>query len=250
MNDFYTWCYHAVSEIRYKPDRQAVFAELQAHLEDHYDALIAQGYSPEKARQLTLEAMGSAEELAPMLGEIHRPFLGYCYRVVKLVTIFACTWALFLMIAVTGSHIHATFSTANYPALQEEGAGGLYIQPNVSDSSDGYRFTISEAAVNANGDTLFLELQTIYWPWKEYPVIAAHFWAVDSKGNYYASKAEAAYADIPKVTYSGGFYSQCFCAQNLEITHFNSTADWVELHYDRDGRDIILRIDLTGGDGV
>ena len=125
MIDFEAWCYHAVARIRFKPDREAVFSELKAHLEDHYDDLIAQGHSPDKAKRLALEAMGDPEEIAPQLGAIHKPWLGYLYRFVKWVTIPACAWAIFLLIAFCGSHIHSLLSTANYPALQEKGEGGI-----------------------------------------------------------------------------------------------------------------------------
>ena len=156
--------------------------------------------------------------------------------------------AIFLLIAFTGSHIHSLVSTANYESLREEAEGGYYCQPNVSDHSDGYQFTITEAAVNAAGDTLHFELQITYWPWMQESAIAKYFWAVDSLGNHYVSKAEVPYEDVPKVKYSGGFYSQGFSCQDFDITHFDSRAQWVALHYDRDGRDIVLRIDLTGGD--
>lgn len=247
MINFDDWCYHAVAEIRFKPDREAVFAELKAHLEDHYEDLLAQGLAPEAARQLAMEAMGDPEEISPQLGQIHKPWLGYIYRIVKWITIPACAWAIFLLIAFTGSHIHSLISTGNYDSLRAEGEGGYYCQPNVSDQSDGYQFTITEAAVNAAGDTLHFELQVAYWPWMQESAIAKYFWAVDSLGNHYVSKAEVPYEDVPKVKYGGGFYSQGFSSQDFEITHFDSHAQWVELHYDRDGRDIVLRIDLTGG---
>lgn len=248
MIDFNDWCYHAVAEIRFKPDREAVFQELKNHLEDHYEDLLSQGNSPEQARKLAMEAMGDPEEIAPQLGQIHKPWLGYLYRVVKWVTIPSCICALFLLISFAGSHIHSVISTANYDSLREEAEGGSYYQPNVSDNSDGYRFTVTEAAVNAAGDTLYFELQSIYWPWLQEPAIANDIWAVDSIGNHYACKREFQYEDIPKVTYQGGFFSQGICVLNMKITHFDSSAQWVELHYDRDGRDLVLRIDLTGGE--
>lgn len=248
MIDFDTWCYHAVAQIRFKPDRESVFQELKNHLEDHYEDLIAQGYSPEKARRLAVEAMGNPEEIAPQLGAIHKPWLGYIYRIIKWITIPACAWAIFLLIAFCGSHIHDIISTANYDSLRAEGEGGFYCQPNVTDSSDGYRFKITEAAVNAAGDTLYIELQVTYWPWLPKPGIANYFWAVDSLGNYYACRKDVMYDDVPKVAYQGGFYSQGFESNGLEVRHFDSGADWLELHYDRDGRDIALRIDLTGGE--
>lgn len=247
MIDFDDWCYHAVAEIRFKPDREAVFTELKAHLEDHYDDLIAQGHPSEIAKRLALEAMGDPEAIAPQLGAIHKPWLGYIYRIVKWVTIPTCALAIFLLIAFTGSHIHSLVSTANYESLREEAEGGYYCQPNVSDHSDGYRFKVTEAAVNAPGDTLYFELQVTYWPWMPQPGIVNHFWAVDSLGNRYISRYEAQFDDVPKVAYQGGFYSQGFESNSLEVRHFDSSADWLELHYDRDGRDIVLLIDLTGG---
>ncbi len=248
MIDFDDWCYHAVAQIRFKPDRQAVFQELKAHMEDHYEYLLSTGYTSEDAKRLAMEAMGDPEEIAPQLGAIHKPWMGYLYRTVKWITIPLCTWALFLLIAFTGSHIHAVLSTANYPALQQKGDGGVWLQPKVSATCDGYRFRITEVAVNAQGDTLYLELQTTYWPWMSQPGIANYFWAVDSLGNYYACRKDVMYDDVPKVAYQGGFYSQGFDSNQLEVRHFDSGAEWLELHYHRDGRDIVLRIDLTGGE--
>lgn len=241
------WCFRAVAQIRFKPDREAVYKELKAHLEDHYDDLLSQGYAPDQAQKASLEAMGAPEEIAPQLGAIHKPWLGYIYRAVKWVTIPLFLWAMFLLIAFTGSHIHSIISTANYDSLREEAEGGYYCKPNVSHRSDGYTFKVTEAAVNSRGDTLYFELQSTYWPWLRESAIAHDIWALDSLGNHYACKREFKYDDVPKVTYQGGFYSQGFCAMNMQIRHFAQTAEWIELHYDRDGRDLVLRIDLSGG---
>lgn len=248
MIDFDTWCYYASAQIRFKPDREAVFHELKAHLEDHYDDLISQGCSHERAMQLAMEAMGDPEEIAPQLGQIHKPWLSYLYRAVRWITIPLCAWAVFLLVAHTGSHLHARLSTANYDSLRDKAESGLYCQPNVSDESDGYRFTVTEAAVNKAESILYLELQVTYWPWMPHPGIVNYFWATDSLGNYYACRQDQMYNDVPKVAYQGGFYSQCFEANNLQVRHFDSRAQWLELHYDRDGRDIVLRIDLPGGE--
>lgn len=248
MIDFDDWCYLAVAEIRFKPDREMVFAELKAHLEDHYDDLIAQGHPSEIAKRLALEAMGDPEEIAPQLGQIHKPWLGYVYSITKISAIISCFLALFLIVVLSVSHFHAVVSVANYKSLALTGADRFYAEPRVSDTSDGYRFTITEAAINSKGDTLYLELQSVYWPWMKEPTIIDHFWAVDSLGNRYLSRHEAQYDDVPKVKPSGGFYSTCISTDQLKIIHFDSRAEWVELRYDRDGREIILRIDLSGGD--
>ena len=81
-NSFDWWCKTAVSQIRYGPDNEAVYRELYAHLEDSYDHFLAQGYPAERAQGLALEAMGDPEEIAPQLGAIHKPWLGYIYRLV------------------------------------------------------------------------------------------------------------------------------------------------------------------------
>lgn len=248
MVNFEDWCYHAVAEIRFKPDREAVFQELKAHLEDHYDEFLAQGYTPEKAQRLAMEAMGNPEDIAPQLGEIHKPWLGYLYRTAKWIAAVVGFWAVFLLVSYFCNHIHAIISTANYDSLRAEGEGGYYGQPNVSDISDGYRFKVTEAAVSSDGSTLHLELQITYWFWMREPAVINHFWAVDSLGNNYQSRMDAQYADIPKVSWGGGFHTQGFRSDHLEISHFDSRAEWVELHYDRDGRDIVLRIYLSGGD--
>ena len=147
MVNFEDWCYRAVTLIRFKPDREAVYKELKAHLEDHYDDLLSQGYSPEQAQKSALEAMGDPEEIAPQLGQIHKPWLGYIYRTVKWITNPLFLWALFLLIGFTGSHIHSVISTANYDSLREEAEGGYYCKPNVSAQSDGYTFKVTEAAI-------------------------------------------------------------------------------------------------------
>ncbi len=248
MNNFEDWCEQAVSQIRYKPDRLAAFQELKDHLEDHYEALRSQGCSPEEARALALEAMGSPQDIAPQLGEIHRPLPGYAYSITKWIAIVYCCWAIFCLVAFVGSHIHATLSTYNYDSLRSEGEGGWYGKPRVSDRSDGYTFRISEAAIPAAGDVLYVELQSTHWPWMQRPEITSQFYALDSLGNRYASRAEAGFDEVPKVSWDGGFWSQGFSSEHLEITGFDSSAEWVELRYDRDGREIVLRIDLTGGE--
>lgn len=249
MNSFEQWCAKAVEKIRFAPDRKAVYDELFAHLEDRYDAFLAEGLSREEAEKRALDAMGSAEIIAPQLGQIHRPWLGYLYRIAKPLAVLACLWAVFLLTAFSVSHVHTLVSTANYQSLREAGQGGFYSEPNVSGVCDGYRFRVTEAAVSGDGGTLYLELQTTYWPWMQQPTVLDHFWAVDSLGNYYASRAEAHYDDIPKVTPGGGMSTSGFSSRRLEVVHFDGSAQWVELHYDRDGRDLVLRVDLTGGDG-
>ena len=52
------WCKTAVDQIRYGPDRKAVYDELYAHLEDRYDAELDRWETAEEAMEATLKAMG------------------------------------------------------------------------------------------------------------------------------------------------------------------------------------------------
>ena len=77
------WCNQAVRLIRYPPDRKEVFEELRQHVDDRSDLFLAQGFSQEEAVEKTLLAMGDADELAPQLAAIHRPFWGFAYSITK-----------------------------------------------------------------------------------------------------------------------------------------------------------------------
>ena len=67
------WLDTATRKIRFRPDRKAVRRELEAHLEDLREA---SGLDADAA----LEAMGDPAALAEELGRIHRPWLGYLWR--------------------------------------------------------------------------------------------------------------------------------------------------------------------------
>ena len=245
------WCASATAQIRYKPDRAEVEAELMAHIEDKADALRAKGVPEEEINGEVLRSMGSAEAIAPQLAAIHKPWLGYIYRTAAVLTAITCLLAVFLWGTFGGNLLFKLIDTANFDSLiANHGQLKHYSHPNVSDSSDGYRFQVTEAGLDATGHVLYLELQVTYWPWMADTNATRYIWATDSKGNYYASQAEAAYQNIPRVSFGGEMSTGGISCLGLNILHFSDTANWVELHYDRDGRDIVLRIDLTGGDGA
>ena len=74
MLERYKWLDKATAKIRFGPDRKAVRRELEAHLEDLREA---SGLEEEAA----LEAMGDPAEIAEELGRLHKPWLGYLWRV-------------------------------------------------------------------------------------------------------------------------------------------------------------------------
>ena len=93
--EFMRWCAAAVAGIRYKPDRERVYDELYAHLEDRCAAMADAGVPEGDAVRRALAAMGSASEAAEQLAKIHRPFWGYLLRTARWLLLISAVIALF-----------------------------------------------------------------------------------------------------------------------------------------------------------
>ena len=75
--------------IRWKAVRRPVADELRAHLEDHRDALVARGLSPDEAAQRAVAAMGDPYALGRELDRAHPPTLPRLSRVLLLLALLA-----------------------------------------------------------------------------------------------------------------------------------------------------------------
>ena len=77
------WLDRATAGIQFKPDRKEVRAELSAHLEDK--ALdfqrIFPGLTEAEARERAVSEMGDPMEIGKELAKVHKPWLGYIWRV-------------------------------------------------------------------------------------------------------------------------------------------------------------------------
>lgn len=255
---FDAWCNAATAKIRYWQDRDAVSAELRAHLEDRYDALIESGLSREKATAKALESMGSAQEIAPQLGKIHSPWLGWLYSFVRLVGITAMGWAAIIWFfwfpwdlgsvpqlarpVNLRSLIHYSWEMTNY----EDPVGQA--------RWENYHMQVKEAlliteATYMGEPELNVLIEVTCMPWENGFGAEEVIWAQDSQGTVYRPlRYPGEQPDVPcvdcKIASSGEtgkFYLWC------QFGDFDPDAQWVELRYDRDGRDMVLRIDLTGG---
>ena len=69
------------AKVRFKPARQQIAQELQAHLEDRAAMLEAHGVTPEDAAARAVAAMGDPEEIGAVLDREHSPFWGRASRV-------------------------------------------------------------------------------------------------------------------------------------------------------------------------
>jgi len=247
---FFAWCREAARDIEYRPDRDAVHQELYEHLEDRYEACIARGMRHEDAEATALQAMGDAAEIAPQLAAIHRPFWAYCMVVTRCILIAVLTILVLPMWRYLDTlSINAPTYTDYHPYEDAENGSIFYAEPNLSDSSDGYTFTLTQAALWPE-DRFYFQIEiTNPRPWADQPNVVQWFWAEDSLGNYYhcmnnanVSADSFVYGSMDRtgwLTYTLSMKLQNYVSQD---------ASWIDIHYDRAGRDLIFRIDLTGGD--
>lgn len=271
---FQNWCRKAVSRIVYVPDRITVGRELYHHLQDCCEEYLAQGLSQEEAENRALEAMGPAENIAPELGALHRPFWGLFHQATKrtlgiLAAAAALCFATYLLCSFV---LFETYSKPTYTRFNpytdqsvSDQAGQLdrllYAAPDTTVISDGYRITLTQYALwdsryidnkgkSQQEQLLYFQLKvTNPLPWSAHTDIGRWFWAQDDLGNHYY----AAYENGSMGTNSieGNWYhtGPLTYQHNMWLSDFISQdARWIDLHYNRDGRDLVLRISLTGGD--
>lgn len=267
---FFNWCREAVSGIRYRPDRDAVHEELYCHLEDRYEAYLAQGMNPQEAEERTLLAMGSAREIAPQLASVHPPFWGYLLVISRCILVLLTVLALILSVRflrendfwessfgmVYPFHNYDAYADTFYQDTNETSARILYLEPECRIRTDGYTISATDAAWWKTTYTTGKEQEVFYVrlevnnfaPWAEQPQAITMFWAEDSLGNRYYNRYEHMRSDQG---YLGGgcrrtgLFTYTF---ELYLDNFVSQeAQWIDLRYNRDGRDLTLRIDLAGG---
>lgn len=264
--NFGLWCRIATGKIRYKPDRKAVSAELLGHLEDAYDAYIAKGMTPDEAEAKALETMGRAEDIAPQLAAIHKPFWGFVLRASQILLVLLLVLSLIPIrkyvnkLDLQDKLTHRDFDV--YDAASYAGDTGRTLHhlshPDTAFSSDGNTFTLTDAALFTEYSEYYqkdmtrlylLVRQTSILPWEEhaeyhdhYPVIS-YFFVRDAEGNEYPISTNRSRT-------AGGSRSGIFSyTHECWINDFPSDTEWAELCYVRDGRNFALRVDLTGGDG-
>ncbi len=82
------WADLATRGILSKTERKNARQELLDHMEDHAQALLAAGFSPEAAQAQALQAMGDPAEVAKLLRKAHQPILTRFLQVCRVAAIF------------------------------------------------------------------------------------------------------------------------------------------------------------------
>lgn len=259
------WCELAASYIRFPPDRPAVEQELLEHLQDKVDNFMEHGMPQAEAERRAVQEMGEPRETGLLLRQIHKPYLGWVWKgtcwLVKILLLVVVILTVVWLVDVNDSeelyfNSYNPFDATHYESETASADRVFYAEPWERDSSDGYYFTVRKVAYwegvahnQATNRFGILMTVTSFKPWAGYSDIPRWFYAVDSLGNHYYSDQEYIWTNEPSLsgngTQTGPFtYTWYLWANN----YVSQDAEWIELRYDRDGRDIVLRIDLTGGE--
>lgn len=269
---FQKWCAEAVSRIVFVPDRLEVERELYQHMRDRYEYAVQSGLDPKEAEKQTLAALGDPQEIAPQLGQIHRPFWGRFHLLTRqMVAVMLCVSLFCLCTYLLKSYVlFQSFTTPvyyRYDPFQDRAFSDTtveafrldYGEPLSAALSDGYLFSLQKYAlwedvrIDSRGalqetEELYVQLQVISLvPWSSHTDISRWFRARDDLGNEYLAAYEAGDGTEPALQASWYHTAPCVYTHIIRFSDYLSQdAQWIDLYYDRAGRNIVLRIDLTG----
>lgn len=243
------WLNVATSKIRFRPDREAVRRELEAHFEELREA---SGLEEEAA----VEKMGDPLDIAEELGRLHRPWLGYLWRASQ-----ALLWAgvglcvLLCAVRFFPRSILPEWAVYDYLTWEyETAADGLYeLVPNGSVTTGGYAVRVDRALMGLAGDpepshrnlVLYFHIDT---GWRG----EALDWGLnvigevrDSAGNIYGSQ----YADPERYCRCGESASTWGLGQKaaLELNNVPEDAEWIEFDIGFGSLQRTLHFDLREG---
>ena len=234
-----------------------------------------------EAERQALASMGDADEVGRRLAAVHKPWLGYLWlwsRRVLIVCIAAAVWLSLGFSERVGFGRNVSgdnpryWQEASWYIDQPDAVTWTELTPDCRDRSDGYTFTVPAAArvhnedytaeyqgvpyeVEANTSLYVTVRATSGWPSTEGCAMFWDLYAVDDRGNHYWSSADEAdviYSWQYDQSLRGNYHATGLWTSVYEasIVSIDPAASWIELRYDREGRDIRLRIDLTGGEGA
>ena len=276
------WLDLATADIRFKPDREAVRAELKAHIEDQAEAIRRRhpDLSEEEAERQAADQMGDPEEVGRALARLHRPWLGYLWRASQVAVALAVALTLCLggpwlveQIRLRGEIQEREPTLSDYYLWGEDvfSPGGpfapepeegrpeitrtplLTVCPEETVELEDFRLRVTQASLwsfrwedGREEWWLFWELEAAEVPWLPLaPEVAQRVRGEDSRGNTYASTLEGHGEGVPYILTNGnggGLLSQRF---RMSVSGMEPGAEWFRLEYDRDGVEWSLTIPLT-----
>lgn len=260
----FDWLTIATQGIRFKPDREAVRAELREHLDDKIDDLtrIFPDMLPGEAEERALREMGDPEEIGKALAKIHKPWLGWLWRLSQA--------ALWVMAAVLIYDVVSAASVQDHlGGWYNSGPDLEYVSPDsIMGPAEITDLRPWEGAVELDGHHIVME-RAMLKEWEDETRLAVvlrcwspRFWerygndprqrmsAVDDLGNYYRSYQEFwAANDIEyyrRVIGEPGGSSPLYQDYVIWVHGLEPGAQELTLEYDWMGRSFSMTVDLEG----
>ena len=277
------WLDTATRGIRFRPDRAAVRAELAAHLEDKQADLqrIFPDLSVQEAEGRALEAMGDPEELGRELAKIHRPWLGYLWRLSQVLCALMVLAALWGVISGTNPPDLWVQTNQSWLGEQPEEQQGE-LERIVFGSEIQSRPLPGQEAVEYRGYAFAVEEGTVWQPLAELPEdrlvpyeqavlltlrvewsrpdqpLAANFsgelWAEDDQGNsylsyqdYYHNEEDQPRWGEPQLLHCGVLArTPLSCTYEVVLPVLSKETGQVKLRYTYGGADLSIPVVLEG----
>ena len=274
MNGF-QWLYIATRGIRFKPDRTAVRRELEAHLEDKRTDLqrIFPELSSEEVERRAVESMGDAWEVREKLAKIHKPWLGYLWRLSQVLAVLACLWlASFGVLrgddAYLGDHPYSELWDADdLPRTSVMGDDDdsrylpgddpdqlLALELGQTENVAGQNVSLRRAALwqGDDGLELYLYLRIDTWRFWERGVLRQDWMKVtDDRGNCYALGVESGEHPEDGSLMNGltmGGFGPFHSGYEVYIRDLDPDAKWIRLDYGPTQPLFSFTVELKEGD--
>ena len=187
------WLDKATEGIQFGPDRKAVRAELDGHLDDKIQDLqrIFPDLSAWEATQMALSGMGDPEEIGRELAKLHKPWLGYLWRASQVLA-----GLLLAYVILTGAVWRDLCSTVLHPSEPEELTGIPFVLEEAPLTLGQYRVWVEDAALDPETGEL-----TIVWRavsrrfWEPVEPVDRYWTAQDDQGTWYISAQDGSYGN-------------------------------------------------------
>ena len=276
------WLDLATAGIRFGPDRAAVRAELEGHLEDKLADLrrLYPDLSDWDVKKRATTQMGDPEALGKELARVHRPWLGYLWRASQGLIVLAVVLSLTLggprlveTIQLRREMQGGELTLSDYylwgeDVFQPGGPFGpepgeeradivrtplLTVYPEETVRLEDFQIRVTQASlwsfVGGDGEEewwLFWQLEATGAPWRPLSreVVTRWIRGVDSLGNRYASTEGGHGRGVPYILSNDAGGDLLSERFRMSVSGMEPGAEWFRLEYDRDGVRWTLTIPL------
>ena len=264
-NPKFKWCRQVMEQIRFKPDRDKIWDELVAHIEDRTEEMKSRGFIQEEAEARAVTAMGDPTEVGKQLDAVHKPWLGWLWIASKVLVIITLVLSLLLVWPAVERYRDGLRDDAKEQHTVEYWVRDFFLvsrhMVGKTMEIDGYRFTVDEASWWREEENVRLAVcvtvrRPVFQPkldqYNSYNVGIEAFYILDDQGNRQVGWDDEN-PDLPREIVS--YYDASKASRPLTGSCIyvyrarNWNPDWVEFSFDYEGKTYSVRFPGPGGEG-